>query len=110
MVRTIVQQFLDRYPQFYTQDTELNHYKYVSLLALILKDVDTEKLKVTASNDIDRPLQLWKSQIHPKEYNMLFKVILIDIKRVKLYRDDTQDELVISLTRRIQRYLPKNTT
>jgi len=83
--KTILQQFIDEYPMFYDFKTGTDNLKFASVVAYFLKDLDTQRVKIDNSKDIERPLQLYRNQTSDYEFNLMFEVHLLDIKRIILY-------------------------
>jgi hypothetical protein len=93
--KTILQQFIDEYPMFYDFKTGTDNLKFASVVAYFLKDLDTQRVKIDNSKDIERPLQLYRNQTSDYEFNLMFEVHLLDIKRIILYLSPTPSPDVI---------------
>lgn len=81
----VINQILARYPRFYYQDADGNHYKYNDAIAEEGEDYNFQKELVSRVNDLNRPLQIWKQQALEYQYFIYYKINVDNAVSTKLY-------------------------
>lgn len=88
MVRNSLKELLDLFPQFYYRGEDGNHYRYTSVIAKVIRDIQSSIGLLDKGFDLDRPVKLWRKQTQDYLYDICYEINLEDIKRVKLYLDE----------------------
>jgi hypothetical protein len=91
----VLTDLLDKYPYFFSQNTNSTHYKYNNTLAGIRDILKHDTEIVTLSNVLNRPLKIWRQQNQPNQYTIGYMVQINEIKRVSLYQEKNGKEDIL---------------
>lgn len=92
---TLLEETLNLYPQFFTKEIDSTHVKYHSTLSSEYLELQRQQYIVSLSNNVNRPLKIWKEQDSPYVYDMMYEVNLTDIQRVQFYADTGDGDVLL---------------
>jgi hypothetical protein len=93
----ILEEILEGYPFFMSRDEDSNHVKYHSIIAEQYRQFMSYAKLIEMSNDLDRPIKIWKVQAMAKIFDIHYEVKMGDIKSVKLFQDGEVPVLLQSI-------------
>lgn len=87
--------FLNRIPRFYYKGEDGDLHKLHKSIGSVVDTYVRDKILIEASKEVIRPIQLWRIQTKPSIFSLNIRVQLDDIKRVRLYQEETGDDLLL---------------
>ncbi|WP_297898190.1 hypothetical protein [Methanobrevibacter sp.] len=90
----ILDKMLKNYPHFMDKSVGSNNYKVVSSFSKTIQSLKKDILKLQLSYILERPLKLWRVQSNPYEYSINFHVKIPDIKKISIYSQRNNEELI----------------
>jgi hypothetical protein len=85
--KTSLYELLDEFPDFYYREADGNHFKYSAILAEEIRKFKSYKTLVKLSDNLTRPIKLWRDQSQAGIFDINYEINLDNIKRVQLFND-----------------------
>lgn len=89
-----LKEFLKQYPSFLDKTEDSNFYKHVEIYNKQRLELLQQLNNIRLSRNIERPIQIQKSQNTHNTAVYYFYIYLEDIKSVKIIREDTNGEVI----------------
>lgn len=89
-----LKEFLKQYPSFLDKTEDSNFYKHVEIYNKQRLELLQQLNNIRLSKNIERPIQIQKSQNTHNTAVYYFYIYLDDIKSVKIIREDTNGEVI----------------
>lgn len=88
----LLQELLDKYPLFFSKTPKSVHYRYHNTLADVLNGLVHSRRILKYAQRLNRPIQIWYT--FPPGDTVNIKVLMDNIKYVRLYNDKTSDNQI----------------